>query len=102
MPHAGMRPRRAWVSAKRARSDATITSHASAISRAPVTHGPIQQVSWAYSSDARVYPFDPAASRALLDDAGWRDASGDGIRERDGRRFAFTLITQSGFAVREP
>ena len=68
---------------------------------APVTHGPIQPVSWAYSSDARVYPFDPAASRALLDEAGWRDANGDGIRERDGRRFAFTLITQSGFAVRE-
>jgi peptide/nickel transport system substrate-binding protein len=68
---------------------------------AAVTHGPIQPVSWAYTSDARVYPFDPAAARALLDEAGWRDGNGDGIRERDGRRLAFTLITQSGFSVRE-
>jgi peptide/nickel transport system substrate-binding protein len=68
---------------------------------AEVTHGPIQPVSWAYSRDVRVYPFDPAAARTLLDQAGWRDADGDGIREREGKRLAFTLITQAGFAVRE-
>ncbi|MGE0813662.1 MAG: peptide ABC transporter substrate-binding protein [Vicinamibacterales bacterium] len=68
---------------------------------APVTHGPVQPVSWAYNPDITRYPFDPARARALLDEAGWRDADGDGVREKDGRRFAFTLITQAGFAVRE-
>jgi len=68
---------------------------------APVTHGPIQSVSWAFTDDARKYPFDPASARALLDEAEWRDTSGDGIRERGGRPLAFTLITQAGFAVRE-
>ena len=68
---------------------------------APVTHGPVQAVSWAHNPGVRKYAFDPARAQALLDEAGWKDADGDGIREKDGRRFAFTLITQAGFAVRE-
>jgi peptide/nickel transport system substrate-binding protein len=41
--------------------------------------------------------FDPAAARALLDDAGWVDADGDGVRERDGGvlRFSFLLPANS-------
>jgi peptide/nickel transport system substrate-binding protein len=68
---------------------------------APITHGPVQPVSWAHNPNVRRYAFDPARAKALLDEAGWRDADGDGVREREGRRFAFTLITQAGFAVRE-
>ena len=67
---------------------------------APVAHGPIQPVSWAYTDRITRYAFDPARARALLDEAGWR-AGPTGIRERDGRPLAFTLITQAGFAVRE-
>jgi peptide/nickel transport system substrate-binding protein len=68
---------------------------------APVTHGAIQPVSWAFTGEVTTYGFDVARARALLDEAGWPDADGDGIREKDGRPFAFTLITQAGFAVRE-
>jgi peptide/nickel transport system substrate-binding protein len=67
---------------------------------APVAHGPIQPVSWAYTDQITRYPFDPAQARALLDEAGWR-AGPSGIRQRAGRPLAFTLITQAGFAVRE-
>jgi peptide/nickel transport system substrate-binding protein len=68
---------------------------------APITHGPVQPVSWAHNPHVRQYAFDPARARALLDEAGWADTNGDGVREKDGQRFAFTLITQAGFAVRE-
>lgn len=68
---------------------------------APVTHGPVQPVSWAHNPQVRQYAFDPARARALLDEAGWKDTNGDGVRDKGGQPFRFTLITQAGFAVRE-
>jgi peptide/nickel transport system substrate-binding protein len=68
---------------------------------APVAHGPIQPPSWAYTDSVRRYDYDTTRARALLDEAGWRDGDGDGVREKEGRPLAFTLITQAGFAVRE-
>ena len=38
-------------------------------------------------------PYDPPQARALLEAAGWRDLDGDGVCERDGRKFHFTAIT---------
>jgi peptide/nickel transport system substrate-binding protein len=67
---------------------------------APVADGPVQPVSWAYTDQITRYRFDPARARALLDEAGWK-VGGDGIRQRDGKRLAFTLITQAGYAIRE-
>jgi peptide/nickel transport system substrate-binding protein len=40
---------------------------------------------WAYAGGGLAqYPYDPAAAAALLDQAGWRDEDGDGIREYHG------------------
>jgi len=36
-------------------------------------------------------PFDLARARQILDSLGWRDANGDGIRERNGRPLQFSL-----------
>jgi len=36
-------------------------------------------------------PFDLARARQILDSLGWRDANGDGIRERKGRPLQFSL-----------
>ncbi|MFN8582555.1 MAG: peptide ABC transporter substrate-binding protein [Gemmatimonadaceae bacterium] len=70
-------------------------------SLAPVTNGAIQPVSWAYTDSVRTYPYDVAGAKALLDSAGWVDSNGDGIRDRNGKPLAFTLMTQAGFAIRE-
>jgi peptide/nickel transport system substrate-binding protein len=70
-------------------------------SLAPVIHGPIQAVSWAFTDQVARYAYDPHRARALLDSAGWLDRDNDGVRERNGKRLVFTLITQAGFAVRE-
>ena len=37
-------------------------------------------------------PHDSAEAARLLDEAGWRDRDGDGIRERDGRPFRFSVL----------
>jgi peptide/nickel transport system substrate-binding protein len=36
--------------------------------------------------------YDPDEARRLLEQAGWSDADGDGVRERAGRPFHFTLM----------
>jgi len=95
-PFADVRVRRALISAlDRERYTQTILD-----GLAPVADGPIQPVSWAYTDRLTRYPFDPNKARALLDEAGWKTGA-DGIRVRDGKRLAFTLITQAGYAIRE-
>jgi peptide/nickel transport system substrate-binding protein len=37
--------------------------------------------------------FDPAGAAALMDQAGWIDGDGDGIRERDGTRLRLSILS---------
>lgn len=95
-PFADVRVRRALILAL----DRDLYVRAILDGLAPVADGPIQPISWAYSDRLTRYPFDPAKARALLDEAGWKTGA-DGIRVREGRRLAFTLMTQAGYAIRE-
>ena len=47
-------------------------------------------------ADLKPYAYDPERAKALLREAGWRDADGDGILERDGKKFEFTMLQISG------
>lgn len=50
----------------------------------------------------RMHPlaFDTMGARRLLDERGWTDADGDGVREKDGKPLRFTLLTNAGNARR--
>lgn len=41
-------------------------------------------------------PYNPPAAKALLDSLGWRDTNGDGVRDRDGKQFRFSVLVQPG------
>ncbi|MFN2203388.1 MAG: ABC transporter substrate-binding protein [Caldilineaceae bacterium] len=51
--------------------------------------------SWAYNNDISPYPYDPEGAMALLEEAGWVDSDGDGIRDKDGVPLAFTIAYSS-------
>ncbi len=48
-----------------------------------------------YNANQPAYDFDAAKARALLDEAGWKDTDGDGIRDKDGKKLSYTLSLAS-------
>jgi peptide/nickel transport system substrate-binding protein len=49
----------------------------------------------------RSLPYDPAAARALLDSAGWRDSDNDGVRDRNGVVLAFGISVPNSSPTRQ-
>jgi peptide/nickel transport system substrate-binding protein len=62
--------------------------------------GPIPSALWAYEPDVERLDFDPAMAGKLLDEAGFTDSNGDGLRDRGGKPFRFELETNQGSAIR--
>lgn len=50
---------------------------------------------WAYNPTVPVIRYDPVEARRLLTSVGWLDRDKDGVLEKDGRPFKFSLITFS-------
>ncbi len=49
------------------------------------TYGTVSPTTWGFSEEsASLYKFNPDEAARLLDEAGWVDTNGDGIREKDG------------------
>ena len=42
--------------------------------------------------DLKALEFNPAKAKELLKEAGWRDTDGDGILDKDGKKFKFTML----------
>ena len=59
-------------------------------------YNPISPVYTAMVEGAATFPaFDLDAARATLEAAGYVDSNGDGVREKDGKRLAFTLTCRN-------
>jgi peptide/nickel transport system substrate-binding protein len=62
----------------------------------PVAHGPLAATTLGYEPAVEdAYPHDPAQAIALLEDAGWTDSDGDGLRDREGEPLALDLYLMS-------
>jgi peptide/nickel transport system substrate-binding protein len=67
---------------------------------ARVPAGPMPQTWWLWGLDVGVVRSDSARAATLLYMRGWRDADGDGVRERQGVPLAFTILVPTTSAVR--
>ncbi len=60
--------------------------------------GPFWLFGYEYNRELPPIPFDPAGAKKMLEEAGWIDQDGDGIREKDGVKFEFTFLIPAGNA----
>jgi peptide/nickel transport system substrate-binding protein len=51
---------------------------------------------WAFHRELAPWGYDRRAAAELLDEAGWVDSDGDGLRDRGGDDFTFTLMVPAG------
>ena len=58
--------------------------------------GPYRPQTWPYNDKLAPMTYDPARAAALLAEAGWKHKNDDGILEKDGVPFAFTILTNQG------
>lgn len=72
---------------------------------AELINGPIHPTKKYYNRDLKGYDFDLDKAQQLLDDAGWKDTDGDGIRDKevDGKRqkMSFSFKYNAGNDTRE-
>lgn len=54
--------------------------------------GPFYPDGWESNPSVSPLPYDPAAAARLLDEAGWTDHDGDGLRDRGGKPCAFECL----------
>lgn len=66
-----------------------------------VATGPYKPDAWFYNPYVRRYPYDPEKAKKLLRDCGWKDSDNDGILDRDGIPFSFTVLTNQGNSLRD-
>ena len=65
-----------------------------------VIHSPILPNSWAYDPGVQKYSYAPRKAKAALEEAGWFDDDGDGVRERGELELEFVLATNETDPVR--
>ncbi|MDP9192245.1 MAG: ABC transporter substrate-binding protein [Acidobacteriota bacterium] len=61
--------------------------------------GPFTADEWAYNPTVPVIKYDPPEAQRLLAAAGWKDTNGDGVLDKDGKPFQFSLIAMTGGAT---
>ncbi len=61
-----------------------------------IATGPFVPSSWAYNKDVKPFPYNPDKAKEILKEEGWYDHNGDGIIDKNGVPFSFTIMTNQG------
>lgn len=105
--YVGWNQRKPQFKDKKVRQALTMLSNRQAIvdkliyGLAKVISGPFFFQSDSYNKKIEALPYDPVAAAKILDEAGWSDHDGDGIRDKDGVKFEFELLVRTGNRTHE-
>ncbi len=58
-----------------------------------IAHSPMLPENWAYNPEVKKYAYDRNKASQMLDEAGWIDSNGDGIRDKDGKEMSLLLYS---------
>ena len=61
-----------------------------------VATGPYRPDMWYYNKNVKKYSYNPELAKKILKDAGWSDSNNDGILDKNGKNFEFTILTNQG------
>ncbi len=56
---------------------------------------PLAPLTWGYA-DVKGYPYNPKKAKELLAEAGWKDTNGDGILDKNGKKFVLKFFSPHG------
>jgi peptide/nickel transport system substrate-binding protein len=65
--------------------------------RAVALPGPLSPFNNFVNKNLSPYPYDPDKALSLLEEAGWTDSNGDGLLDKGGSSFSFTIDTLEEF-----
>ncbi len=66
-----------------------------------IVTGPLYYDSPYYDKSIKPYEFNVEKAKALLAEAGWKDIDGDGVLEKDGKKFEFTILQVANSSLQE-
>jgi peptide/nickel transport system substrate-binding protein len=66
-----------------------------------IVAGPFYVLGKQNDPNIKPWPYDLDKAKQLLDETGWKDTDGDGIRDKDGIPFRFKFMTVSGSPIIE-
>jgi peptide/nickel transport system substrate-binding protein len=97
-PTSDLRVRQALLYA----TDPTVSANTIFRGYFPPAYGPLSAITPEYDpSLEEMYPYDLSKAAALLDEAGWTDTDGDGIRDKDGQPLRLEMIVQAWGGLEE-
>lgn len=66
------------------------------------TNGPGSPANWAYTTDVPKFEYNPEVAKEMLAKAGWVDTSEDGILDKNGKKFSFSIsVSNSNEALKK-
>lgn len=70
--------------------------------KSPVACGPLSAATLGFDPSVRsLYPYDLARAQALLQEAGWQDTNGDGLRDKNGQPLRIEAVVMGFGSVPE-